>query len=153
MYNKWIFTVVRSYLGSSRSECLFLLPPSLPSFVAGSSTMAAQAWLNHDYEMDEGLTWSATAPASGPGHAANPIHVANPTIASTIVPGSQWTDGCDLLATAPADTILPRALRPHRLTRAKRRAKALTAMQGRAAKNGCSISGYCNHCTSGLFLP
>ena len=82
-------------MGSSRSECLFLLPPSLPSFVAGSSTMAAQAWLNQDYEMDEGLTWPATAPASGSSD-----HVQNPIFASTIVPDpAGWSDGFNLLAT------------------------------------------------------
>ena len=66
--------------------------------------MTSLGQIDDYYEMDDDSTWPATAPASGSGHAANPIHVANQTIASTIVPGSQWTDGCDLLATAPADT-------------------------------------------------
>ena len=57
--------------------------------------MAAQAWLNQDYEMDEGLTWPATAPASGSSD-----HVQNPIFASTIVPDpAGWSDGFNLLAT------------------------------------------------------
>ena len=57
--------------------------------------MAAQAWLNQDYEMDEGLTWPATAPASGSSD-----HVPNPIFASTIVPDpAGWSDGFNLLAT------------------------------------------------------
>ena len=61
--------------------------------------MAAQAWLNEmddGYEMDEGLTWPATAP----GPASRSGHVPNPILARTIVPDSTgWSDGFHLLAT------------------------------------------------------